>query len=171
MSTKWENRAQELGKDFFQKLKGEKPGIFNKAWWQGQLMEFAMKDESFKTEMFRFVDVFPVLQSSSEIYRHLKEYLFKPGIKTPPLFKTVVGLGAFMQDTATKQIANQMEGMAKGFICGQDGKSAFEEFKKLRKQRQTFTADLLGEATISEPEAELYVKRYLDLIESLAKDE
>jgi RHH-type proline utilization regulon transcriptional repressor/proline dehydrogenase/delta 1-pyrroline-5-carboxylate dehydrogenase len=170
MSTKWENRAQELGQDFFQKLKGEKPGIFNKAWWQGQIMEFAMKDESFKTEMFRFVDVFPVLQSSAEIYRHLKEYLFKPGIKTPPLFKTVVGLGSFMQDTATKQIASQMEGMAKGFICGQDGKSAFEEFKKLRKQRQTFTADLLGEATISEPEAETYVKRYIDLIESLAQE-
>ena len=85
--TQWEMRAQEIGHELFKRMQGEKPGIFNKAWWQGQIMEWSMKDENFKTEMFRFVDVFPVLQGHDEVYRHLEEYLLKPNLNTPKVIK------------------------------------------------------------------------------------
>ena len=46
-----------------------------------------MKDPSFKTEMFRFVDVFPVLNTPEEVNRHIREYLLQPGIKVPTVIK------------------------------------------------------------------------------------
>ena len=170
-TTRWESRAGEIGRELFKGMKGQKPGVFNKAWWQGQVMEWSMKDEAFKTEMFRFVDVFPVLQDPEDVYRHLEEYLMKPGLNVPGVIKAALkgaGMAGFMKKTATKQIVKQMEGMAKNFICGVDGSNALKTLKELRKQNQAFTVDLLGEATTSEREAEEYVERYRELIISLS---
>lgn len=170
--THWENRSGEIGRDLFKRMKGQKPGVFNKAWWQGQVMEWSMRDEDFKTEMFRFVDVFPVLQTPDDVYRHLEEYLMKPGLKVPGVIKAALkgaGLSGFMKGTATKQIIKQMEGMAKNFICGVDGSNALKTLAAIRKQNQAFTVDLLGEATTSEWEAEQYVERYRELILSLSE--
>ena len=167
----WERRVQEIGKELFHKMKGQKPSVFNKAWWQGQVMEWSMKDEAFKTEMFRFVDVFPVLEGSEDVYRHIREYLLKPGINPPTVIKAALkgaGFAGFMRATATKQIMKQMEGMAKNFICGVDASDAIKTLTALRKQKQAFTVDLLGEATVSESEAEEYVQKYSDLIDTLS---
>ena len=169
--TPWESRAGEIGHDLFKRMKGQKPGVFNKAWWQGQVMEWSMRDEDFKTEMFRFVDVFPVLKTPDDVYRHLEEYLMRPGLKVPGVIKAALkgaGLAGFMKGTATRQIMKQMEGMARNFICGIDGSDALKTLRSLRKQHQAFTVDLLGEATTAEHEAELYVQRYRSLIETLA---
>ena len=67
------------------KTKGEKlfalmdqqppPALFSKKGAYARLMEWSMKDPAFKTQLFRFVDVLPTLQSSGEIVRHLQEYL------------------------------------------------------------------------------------------------
>src|SRR5439155_5813439 len=53
----------------------EPPSLFSKKGFYGALMDWAMRDEHFKTQLFRFVDVLPTLTSSSEVSRHLKEYL------------------------------------------------------------------------------------------------
>src|SRR5262245_31946322 len=53
--------------------KAEPPSVFSKKGFYGSLMEWAMRDEHFKTQLFRFVDVLPSLASSAEIGRHLKE--------------------------------------------------------------------------------------------------
>ena len=52
-----------------------------------------MKNEHFKTQMFRFVDVLPYLNSGSEVARHLKEYFAEAGDELPSVFNFGVGLG------------------------------------------------------------------------------
>ena len=47
------------------------PSLFSKKGLYAALMERAMRDELFKTQLFRFVDVLPTLNSPSEIARHL----------------------------------------------------------------------------------------------------
>ena len=94
------------------------PGVFNKAWWSGQVLDWAMKDPDFKTEMFRFVDVFPVLDTPEEINRHIQEYLLQPGLKVPTVIKMALkgaGLGKLAMRMASGQIAKNLEGMAKNF--------------------------------------------------------
>ena len=73
-----EARTLEIGTDIFTKMKGQTPSIFNKAWWNGRMMEWCMKDDAFKVEMFRFVDVLPTLRTPEAIARHLKEYFCRP---------------------------------------------------------------------------------------------
>src|SRR5260370_22430883 len=66
---------------------GEAPALFSKKGFYGTLMDWAMRDEHFKTQLFRFVDVLPMLTSSSEIARHLKEYLGDEQVKLSPALR------------------------------------------------------------------------------------
>lgn len=133
-------------------------------------MDWSMKDEDFKIEMFRFVDVFPSLRTPVEVAEHLQEYFCRPGQNFPATFQW--GLGKVKPDSmvakiAAKQIEKQMTGMAKKFIAGEDAKEAMKALKKLWKQDLAFTLDLLGEATLSEIEADDYYKRYEEIIDTL----
>lgn len=168
-----EARIRAIGEDLFARMRDERPGLFDKAWWSGQVLEWAMKDEAFKTEMFRFVDVFPVLATPEEIARHIQEYLLRPGINPPAVIKMALkgaGLGSIATKMATAQIAKNLEGMARRFIAGTDAAGAVPALREMRGQRQAFTVDLLGEATVSEAEAEAYAARYADLIDGLARE-
>ena len=129
----------------------------------GQILEWAMKDPEFKTEMFRFVDVFPALTTPEEIARHIQEYLLRPGVNPPTVIKMALkgaGLGSMATRIAAGQIAKNLEGMARRFITGNDAASAVGALRELRQARQCFTVDLLGEATVSDGECEAYASRY-----------
>lgn len=165
-----EARIREVGEDLFRRMKGQTPGLFDKAWWSGQVLEWAMRDDGFKTEMFRFVDVFPVLSTPEEVARHIQEYLLRPGINAPAVIKLALkgaGLGRLATKVAAGQIARNLEGMARNFIAGADADSALTALADLRKQGQAFTVDLLGEATVSEAEADTYAAKYGALLEGL----
>jgi RHH-type proline utilization regulon transcriptional repressor/proline dehydrogenase/delta 1-pyrroline-5-carboxylate dehydrogenase len=162
----------KTGTELWQKMQGETPGVFNKAYWEGAILEWAMKDPSFKVDMFRFVDVFPALQTREQVKQHIEEYLLKDGRELPTLISAALkaataGLTAGIAQATMKK---QIEGMANRFIVGANAKDALSELKKLHKDGIAFTVDLLGEATVSEDEADVYAKRYLDLIDNLADE-
>ena len=58
--------------------------------------------------------------------------------------------------------------MARRFIAGATPDEALQTVLKLRRGRLAFTADLLGEAVISEAEAEAYQQTCLDLLRGLS---
>ncbi|MCB9537400.1 MAG: bifunctional proline dehydrogenase/L-glutamate gamma-semialdehyde dehydrogenase [Myxococcales bacterium] len=168
-----EPRIRAIGEDLFRRTKGKKPGVFDKAWWSGQILEWAMRDPGFKTEMFRFVDVFPVLDSPDEVGRHIQEYLLRPGLKVPTALKVALkgaSLGRLPMRVAAGQIAKNLEGMGRNFIAGVTPAEAVKPLRDLRKQGLGFTVDLLGEAVVSDAEAADYVARYHDLIGTLAAE-
>jgi RHH-type proline utilization regulon transcriptional repressor/proline dehydrogenase/delta 1-pyrroline-5-carboxylate dehydrogenase len=60
--------------------------------------------------------------------------------------------------------------MARKFIAGSNVAEAVEAVHEMRTRRLAFTIDLLGEATITEAEAEHVQKQYLDLLEGLTRE-
>ena len=60
--------------------------------------------------------------------------------------------------------------MARKFIAGSNVAEAVEAVRAMRHRRLGFTIDLLGEATITEPEADHVQKQYLDLIAGLSRE-
>src|SRR5436190_882093 len=56
-------RVQQLGRELWQRVQGEVPGIFNKGYWQGRILDWAMRDPSFKVDLFRFLDLIDNLVS------------------------------------------------------------------------------------------------------------
>jgi len=169
-----ETRIRDRGRRFYKDAMGNSPVILHKGWWMGKLLNWCMQNEEFKVQLFRFVDVFPFLSTTDSLNRHIEEYFGDTIPLFPSLLKWgVKGRGA--TGAATGRLLAQgmrmsIESMARQFIIGQEREEALRRLRKLRKGNFAFTVDILGEAAVSETEADLYLQRYLDLLTYLDKE-
>src|SRR5262245_16362337 len=69
-----EQAVQALARSLYQRAAEHKPSLFEARDLLGRMIDWSLDDESLRVALFRFVDVLPSLQSSSEIGRHLEEY-------------------------------------------------------------------------------------------------
>src|SRR5215470_15520756 len=148
----------------------EPPSIFSSKGFYGTLMDWAMGDEHFKTQLFRFVDVLPTLTSSGEIARHLKEYLGDEQVKLSPALRLGLKAAGGMSWLFGAGVKAQVTGMARQFMLGNDEKEIVATLRKLHERNVAFTVDILGETVVSEAEADDYAQRYLDLMNLLGKE-
>ena len=166
-------RIVSRGREFFAGISGDKPSLFNKGAWMGKVMDWSMKNEAFKIQLFRFVDVFPSLTTGKLLTDHIREY-FGDEKDMPSVLSTgakVAGmLGSFGGAMLNRVITTNIQEMARQFIVGEHTKEAVKNVERLRKDGFAFVIDVLGEATLSEEEADNYLHTYLDLLDSLDKD-
>jgi len=133
----------------------------------GRLMDWCMRDESFKTQMFRFVDVLPTLKSADEVVRHLSEYLRDSKTPVSGLLRGALTVGTVLPAVPATVIRKNVAAMANIFITGKDGPSALKNLSQIWKEGARFTVDILGETVVSEKEAEQYALRYHQLLKFL----
>ena len=79
----FERRVFEVGRDFLAEARAHKTGLLSRRFWNDKLMDWSMKDEAFKVQLFRFVDAFPNFSTPDEIYDHLIDFMSQPGVKPP----------------------------------------------------------------------------------------
>src|SRR6266567_2172233 len=70
------------------------PSLFSRKGFYGALMDWSMRDEHFKTQLFRFVDVLPMLNAASSVSRHLKEYLDNEQVNLSPALRVALAASA-----------------------------------------------------------------------------
>ncbi len=162
---------RRLGERLFSAMDAaEPPSLFSKKGFYGTLMDWAMRDEHFKTQLFRFVDVLPTLNSSGEIARHLQEYLGEDEAKLGPALRMGLKAAGGASWLVGAGVRSQVGAMARQFMLGNEPKEILATLRKLHEQGIGFTVDVLGEAVVSEPEADQYARRYLDLMDLLSKE-
>jgi RHH-type proline utilization regulon transcriptional repressor/proline dehydrogenase/delta 1-pyrroline-5-carboxylate dehydrogenase len=162
-----EQRIIEIGTQLLDYARSKKQSWLSTAFWSDKLMDWAMEDEEFKIQLFRFVDTFPMLTTPEQVHEHLVDYLSQPNVKLPPGLGLGLKAGGIAQGTMTKTVTSQITKMAKRFIAGTDAVSALPELQNIWKEGVAFSVDLLGEACVSDSEAEEYRQRYLDLLVNL----
>jgi len=162
-----ESRVRVLGEEYLALARKNKLGLLSAQFWSDKLMDWTMKDHEFKVQLFRFVDTFPVLRTPDAVHEHLIDYLTQPGVTTPPGLGLGLKAGGVAKGAMTKTISSQIEAMGRKFIAGTDAKSAHKNLEKLWKDGLAFSVDLLGEACLSDDEADMYQRKYLDLVENL----
>ncbi len=166
-----DTRIGEKSREFMLSIKGEAPSVFNKNFWTGKVMDWCMRNEQFKVQMFRFVDVLPYLNTSSSLTRHIKEYFTADSDEIPSILKwgaKSAGIGGSLTGAILgRTIRANIEKMARSFIIGETTKEAVKSIHKLRRDGFAFTVDILGEATVNEAEADAYMQQYLELFDAL----
>lgn len=174
LATAIEQTAQALGREVWRNWHRRKPTIFERRWWDDRLLSVAMADESVKVQMFRFVDVLPRLKTHADITRHLQEYFEEVRHHLPWAVELVkFGIEAVRPNSVwSRALAynarrNALR-MARRFIAGATLTEVLATVRELRRQGFAFTLDWLGEAVISEAEAESYQRQYLELLQGLA---
>ncbi|MEY2463884.1 MAG: RHH-type transcriptional regulator, proline utilization regulon repressor / proline dehydrogenase [Acidimicrobiaceae bacterium] len=155
-------RLAELGSD-------ERSKVFRMSWWSERMLDWAMSRPAFKTQLFRFVDVFPALDGNDDVARHLAEYF--EGVDVPKALDLGVDLAdhvPFGHSLEARVARRNIARMAEQFIVGQTPAEAVDGLHRLWRTGTAATIDLLGEKTIVEAEADRYADRVVELIDVLS---
>jgi RHH-type proline utilization regulon transcriptional repressor/proline dehydrogenase/delta 1-pyrroline-5-carboxylate dehydrogenase len=166
-----EAATQQVGRELWEHLGRRRPTIFERRWWLDHILQWAMEDESVKVQMFRFVDVLPMLRTHEQVTEHIQEYFEEVQAALPWAGRMVLKAsqpGSLRGKAVALSARKNARKMAERFIAGTKVEEVLQSVTRLRKQGLAFTLDLLGEAVVSEPEADAYQKSYLDLIGGLA---
>ncbi len=167
---KIETAVRSKGEQLFSLMdKQPPPALFSKKGAYARLMEWSMKDPVFKTQLFRFVDVLPSLNSSAEIVRHLQEYLGDKAVELNPALKAGLAASSFAPALVAKPVKAQIVDMAGQFVAGETGEDLLRQIRKNTKLGLATTIDLLGEAVVNEEEADVFLRRNIEILDSVSK--
>ena len=160
-----ESRVQETGRRIFSMIEERRPSKLSLSYWENKTIEKCMGDDDFKTRLLRFIDVYPVLKAPTDVIGHVDEYLgeadglVKQGIDVSRRYRL---------DRMTSFVIMKLAGrMAGRFISGADAEEAAREAAKLQKRGSGSILNLVGDKTLSEHEADLYMDHYVGLIDHL----
>ncbi len=166
-----EPEIRRIGEQLARLSAGQAPTLFNRRWWSQAAINLAMHDSAFKTQLFRFIDVLPSVADDARVVALAQEYL---GDVSAQIFGAQWGLHAVAATRlgarlTGKAIRSQVEQMARSFIAGGTIDEAEPVLADLWTQRRAWSVDLLGEATISDREADRYRDRCLKALRTLAQ--
>ncbi|NBO91720.1 MAG: hypothetical protein EBV06_05325 [Planctomycetia bacterium] len=162
--------TRRIGQEIFARV-GSGPVPFSSDWLDDRLMGLTMANEAVKLQLFRFVDVLPQLDSPADIVRHLREYFHEARDHLPTWIKAALyllpssGPPAALLAWFTRFSARRL---ARKFIAGSNIPEAIRAVERLRQRGLTFTVDILGEATLTEIEAEQAQAETIQLIRGLS---
>ncbi|MHC5723869.1 MAG: proline dehydrogenase family protein, partial [Nostoc sp.] len=140
--------------------------------WDDKLLAWAMSNPGLRVQLFRFIDTLPALHSKSEVASHLQEYLGDESVELPAALKGMLNFAnpdSMPGQVAATTVGTAVETLAHKYISGENIKQVIKTVERLRKEKMAFTIDLLGEAVITEVEAQSYLERYLELIQQLVE--
>ena len=131
-------------------------------------MDLASQDAELKAALFRFVDVVPACRSLEDLSRHLTGFLGE--MESPP---PTVGVAMKMGNSRAGRAAlgaaaaTGVRRMAHRFIVGEDPQAALGVLRELWKDGVASSVDLLGEATVTQAEAQRYADRCADALDTI----
>ncbi len=165
-SPELERPIKTIGTDLAARM--PRPRAVSAARVERRMQELLMSDPALRAALFRFVDVRPACATPQDVTRHLHELLAEADgsananrvskLTRRPLAARPV---AAIAGAGVKQ-------MAQRFIVGEDAQKALPTITKMWKSGVETTVDLLGEATVSETEADRYMQRCEETLRALA---
>ncbi|MCF2972175.1 L-glutamate gamma-semialdehyde dehydrogenase [Synechococcus sp. Nb3U1] len=171
----YETQTQTIAQSLLASVTGEGKSLLSQ-WrdqlrWEDRLLAWAMENPHLRAQMFRLIDVLPSLKSKAEVARHLQEYLSDAAVELPGLLKNLLNFAdpdSIPGQLAATTLTTAVEALAHRYIAGETLKQVSKTLETLHRQGMAFTVDLLGEAVITEAEAQSYWERYLQVMEHLA---
>lgn len=157
--------ATQENRSFFAALKDQMR-------WDDKLLAWAMSNPGLRVQLFRFIDTLPALHSKAEIAAHLQEYLGDESVELPAALKGILNFAnpdSMPGQVAATTVSTATETLAHKYIAGENIKQVLKTIERLRKEKMPFSVDLLGEAVITEAEAQSYLERYLELMQQLVE--
>ncbi|MGB2925880.1 MAG: L-glutamate gamma-semialdehyde dehydrogenase [Limnothrix sp.] len=172
----YETKTQAIAKELISATR-EKRSFLSKLQDQmrldDKLLGWTMENPHLRVQLFRFIDALPALKDNAAIAEHLQQYLGDESVELPSALKGILNFtepNSPPAQLAAATISKSVETLAFKYISGENTKQVLKTIERLRKDKMAFTIDLLGEAVITESEAQKYQQTYLDLMADLAAE-
>jgi RHH-type transcriptional regulator, proline utilization regulon repressor / proline dehydrogenase / delta 1-pyrroline-5-carboxylate dehydrogenase len=165
-----ETATRDLGEQILAHVHRGRGSVFHERWWDELILEWCMEDEALKTQIFRFVDVLPALRTHAQVADHVQAYFASEGSSFPLPARAgldFVSAHSVPARAVAMAVRRNAQRMARRFIAGATLEEMMPELRRLWRQRMSSTVSLLGEATVSEIEADQYHERYLETLHQL----
>ena len=167
-----DSAIDRIGRQLADRSAGFSPSLFNRRWWSNTLLDWCMKDEAFKVRLFRVIDLLPSLKDDRQVTTLIEEYFHDlPTLATPLQWGlralSATNVGARLSGHSLRQ---QIVEMARMFIAGTTVQDAGPILSQLWKSGRACSIDLLGEASVSEVEADRYCERCLEALTLLSQE-
>jgi RHH-type proline utilization regulon transcriptional repressor/proline dehydrogenase/delta 1-pyrroline-5-carboxylate dehydrogenase len=166
-----ESLIRRFGRELSDRSSGLSPKVFHRGWWSAALLDWSLKEEDFKVRLFRFIDALPSLRTDEQVARLAYEYFGEEAV-LPRLVRwglramTGTRIGAFV---GARGLRSQIRRMAGTFIAGESIDKALPALEGLWRDGYGCSVDLLGEATVSEVEADRYRDRCVEALSRMAQ--
>jgi proline dehydrogenase len=133
-------------------------------------MELATGDLELRAALFRFVDVVPACRSLDDLARHLTAFLGELSDGPPPPISAAMKVSGTRAGRAAlgAAAAGGVRHLAHRFIVGESPRAALPAFRRLWDGGVASSVDLLGEATVTQAEADRYAQRCLEAVQVIA---
>jgi RHH-type transcriptional regulator, proline utilization regulon repressor / proline dehydrogenase / delta 1-pyrroline-5-carboxylate dehydrogenase len=144
---KLEQLTRAIGQEMFARVSQRSPVPFTSAWWDERLMDWTMRDEAIKVQLFRFIDALPQLHGADSITRHLGEYFNETRAHLPGWARFALRFlprRGLLANLLARSARSNAENLARKFIAGSNLDEALTAVERLRRKQLTFTVDLLG---------------------------
>src|SRR5881396_2390945 len=168
MGDAFEHEVQALARQIAAAGASERVHLFHLGRWSERVLDWAMSHPGFKTQLFRFVDVFPACRDDADVLRHLSEYF--AGVEVPRalgLGLELAGRVPFGARLSTAAARRNIMRMARQLIAGATPEDALPRLAALWRAGEACTVDLLGEKTVTEREAARYAARVRAMLDAL----
>ncbi|MGE5320936.1 MAG: proline dehydrogenase family protein, partial [Hyphomicrobiaceae bacterium] len=153
-----EPSIQAIGRTLYARALSHQPGLY--AGRRRRVLHAVIADPRLRDALFQFIDVLPQLRDAHMIATHFRAYLgdFKLG----GMFGRMLRLGGqvWMAPLLRLTVAR----VARLFMVEEDAAVLAATLRKLSALPVGVSLDALGEAVVSEAEAELYATRILKLL-------
>lgn len=159
---KLEQEIFQTGVELLKKSQSHQAAFLKKNWWYQKMLSWIMNDSQLKTNLFRFIDVLPSLSNDQQFLSHFNEYF-----KDQNFGFITSGISRMAPSLMVKNMKQQIRQTATLFIVGSNFEEALPVISKNWEDGLAFSMDILGEATLSELEAESYLNQYLQLMDKL----
>lgn len=163
---------QEIGSELYRRASRGKPALFDPRGLRGRVLSQAIHDPALRAALFQFVDVLPQLADARGIARHFGAYL-EPFVQAQDRRHRLAGawgrlLALGSHPLAAWAVKRSVSRLARLFLV-EETEAALEcALAQLSRIPAAATLDAVGEAVLTEAEADAYLARNLRLLEWLS---
>ncbi|HYE37981.1 proline dehydrogenase family protein [Methylocaldum sp.] len=166
--TAFEQKVREIGENLY-RLAGESPpSLFDPRGLRGRVLMRAMHDEDLRAALFQFVDVLPVLETDRELAGHFRSYLAPHADQLRGLWGRVFKLGG--HSFTAYALRRAVSRLARQFVVEEQRERLDRALNTIARIPAAVTVDAVGEAALGERECDVYLGRYLSLLNLLASN-
>ena len=151
----------EIGSSLYRLAAGAPPSLFDGRGVKGRVLARALRDEKLRAALFCFIDTLPQLETASDVATHFFAYF--DGLALGGAWGRLLRLGN--HSILAPAVRVSVERVARYFLVEESQRAISRVLKQLQAFPAGASFDAVGEAVLTEAEAERYLQRNLELID------
>ena len=157
-----ETAVREIGGRLYLDASRHKPALFDSRGLRGRVLQQVLHDPALRSALFQFIDALPQLERADDVATHFRSYL--AGHELGGAWGQLLLLGSHAW--AAWAVRNSVKRMARLFLVEEQPAALLRVLRALQRVPAQVTLDAVGEAVLTDLEADRYVARYLELLRS-----